>query len=145
MQIKSWHLALIGLFFYIVSVMFSLGKTDPDMSLGEYAAGLFRVAGEDCIYLLPLLLSMLSLQAGKARKLGAVLAICAGFLVTVALLYTIFSYQKSLPMDSAAFILSSLSLTSAGLIFFWAENKKDGGEISGKNGSTKRRYPKIKF
>lgn len=124
MQIKSWYLALLGLFFYIVSVIFSLSKTDPDLDLGGYAVGLFRVAGEDCIYLLPLLFSMLSLQTGKARKFGALLAIFTGFLVTVALLYAIFSYQKSFPMDSAAFILSSLSLTSAGFIFFWAENKK---------------------
>lgn len=125
MQIKSWHLVLLGLFFYFASVIFSLGKTDPDMSLGEYATGIFRVAGEDCMYLLPLLFSMLLLQTGKAKKLGAVLAIVTGFLVTVALLYTIFSYQKSFPTDSAAFLLSSLSLTSAGLIFFWTENKRD--------------------
>jgi hypothetical protein len=142
MQIKSWHLALLGLFFYIVSVIFSLGKTDLDLNLGEYAAGLFRVAGEDCIYLLPLLLSMLSLQTGQAKKLGAVLAIFTGFLVTVALLYTIFSYQKSLPMDSAAFILSSLSLTSAGLIFFWSENKKAVGGISEKMAQQSDAIPK---
>jgi|GEM_PF-4549805 hypothetical protein len=126
MQIKSWHLALLGLFLYVVSVIFALGKiNNPDMNLGEYAAGIFRVAGEDCIYLFPLLFSMLSLQTGKARKLGAILAIFTGFFVTVALIYSVFSYQKNFPVDSAAFILSSLSLTSAGIIFFWAENKKE--------------------
>lgn len=132
MKIKSWHIVLLAVLSYSLSLLFWILDW---YSARHYIAWnlLFELEqGEDIFYMCAILISALLLVNVKTRKVGAIFAILSGLttnlLVTVPLLY-FGSLQKSVIDDlpyfisASGFILSSILLLYAGLFFFLKENK----------------------